>query len=160
MTQPNMVLVAYGLPSCLLLISFGSSTSGTSHPISKPTSPSIWSIWMLDKCGHLFISCWVARFIVVTGNSGVENTVFTEIWFSPLKSESSKLIIELSVMLFAFSSVVSDRVVFFPSILSCLIRFCEQKEVLDPPSRNVYVWTIFSLPNALTFTATNDRPIS
>ena len=93
-----------------------------------------------------------------TGRFGVENTVSIATGFSPFKSESSRLTIELVVLLFAFSIVVSKSVVLLPLMLSLFIRSCEQNEVFDPLSRKAYVSTVLSLPIALTLTGTIAKP--
>jgi len=64
------------------------------------------------------------------------NTIGSSKRFSSSKSSTSKLTTRQSVLLFSFSIVVNDNVVFFPDKFSSLASFSEQKDALEPLSRN------------------------
>lgn len=104
------------------------------------------------RCGYRSIYSCFAAVSTDTGNFGLVKTTSSSTIFSPSMSSISKLTTGQSVRLFSFSIVVSESDVSFPDRPSCLASFPEQKEVLEPLSRNAYVITVFARPGAFTFT--------
>ena len=133
--HPRMVRIAKGPPFLLSLTSFDCMACGTSLPISRPISASIFGTSIPLRCGQRLTSSLVPIAAVETGRLGREYTIGSSIRFWLPISETSRLTRENSMVSLDFPMVVSKRVALSPLALRFL-RSSIQNEVLDPESRN------------------------